>query len=559
MERILIVEDNEELRFDIKQVAEKKFSNCKYIEASTVQEATELMNKVLFRLVITDLKLPEKTGLIADSVGGVIVAKKAKKRDPATQVIAISSFKKYLKEIIRIKSEMPDGIHTVDRSRPDVYLDILEVEIKNALQLYERERRQNQQSIVLSLPDRRGGKPTIKRSGADAERSRKGLEIEPQVLKAASAAIGSLVYVGETEYRKAMSQYMGRHIWNRTFRDHEVLLWNLGVAQGRINNDYNLIFNIESKSDALDLPLELIHDGKGSFDGKGYLALRHPICRRIRGANPEARGVDNLPSLMENLRNENHYDKTLRILLIAANTASDDLGPIPMVDNEIDHIEKFIKKLEPLPFKIRIKVDKLNTWDISEKNLLNKLQEGFHIIHYAGHGTYDDRSPDNSSIYAWSKACSESDWSNVANESNLWYSDNPSKRTDFIRKIVGLKGDICPINTSELSSKIAESPPSLVFLSCCHSARAGFTKDFVFNNSLGMVDAIVRAGVPAVVGHRWPLVDDLTSLKFVEEFYTKLLTDYTPEQAIFWARKAISNKIPDWASAILVVQSSTHE
>jgi CHAT domain-containing protein len=69
------------------------------------------------------------------------------------------------------------------------------------------------------------------------------------------------------------------------------------------------------------------------------------------------------------------------------------------------------------------------------------------------------------------------------------------------------------------------------------------------------MDAVVRTGVPITVGHRWPLVDNESSGRFVKTFYEKLLADYSPEQALFWARRAVMQDDPTWASAVMVVQN----
>jgi hypothetical protein len=69
------------------------------------------------------------------------------------------------------------------------------------------------------------------------------------------------------------------------------------------------------------------------------------------------------------------------------------------------------------------------------------------------------------------------------------------------------------------------------------------------------MDAIAWAGVPIVVGHRWPLIDGRSSVKFVKTFYERLLAEYPPEQALLWARKEVQVDDPTWASAVMIVQS----
>ena len=76
----------------------------------------------------------------------------------------------------------------------------------------------------------------------------------------------------------------------------------------------------------------------------------------------------------------------------------------------------------------------------------------------------------------------------------------------------------------------------------------------MYSKSLGLVDSIVRAGVRIVVGHRWPLIDDEPSVRFVKTFYQRLLSEYPPDDALFWARKSVEDHDAVWASAVMVHQ-----
>jgi CHAT domain-containing protein len=69
-----------------------------------------------------------------------------------------------------------------------------------------------------------------------------------------------------------------------------------------------------------------------------------------------------------------------------------------------------------------------------------------------------------------------------------------------------------------------------------------------------LLEAVVDAGVPVVVGNRWPVVDDEDSVNLVVEFYRKLLSGFPPERALWWARRVVRQSHPSWASAVMIDQ-----
>jgi CHAT domain-containing protein len=77
-----------------------------------------------------------------------------------------------------------------------------------------------------------------------------------------------------------------------------------------------------------------------------------------------------------------------------------------------------------------------------------------------------------------------------------------------------------------------------------------------FSKWLGLVDAVVKSGVPIVMGHRWPLIDGASSTRFVQTFYQRLLSQYPPDQALLFARQAVAADDPTWASSVMVMQTA---
>lgn len=533
-ERILIVEDNENLRYDLRRQVNKAHPGCEIWEVTNEFEAIELVGKALFGLILVDINL-QKEG------GGFDVLRAAKQREQNTQVIVVTSFP--TDRHIRLVKEM-DGFVYVNRNTP-YYLELLDQEVGAALRLFEYRQQQRRVGLLLDLPEGAAQVPRVHillSHYQDVRASRRPLVLNLDLLKGATAAIGSLVYIEEPEQRNALAQFVGRHIWNRLFRDHETLLLALGEAAGLARDPADLPIRVKSGSEALDLPLELIHDGRG------YVALRHPFVRVISDAPPVA---PMLPTLLEKLANQ---ETPLRILLLASDTCSLELGPIPLVDDEVDSIYTRLQKILPLPFGPEVKVEVVHSWESNREQVLQKLRRGYHIIHYAGHGVYDRSNPGNSKLYFWERSCQEIEWRTMRGDLEPWYGSH-AQRNQATARARSLRGELQGVTARELANCFAQSAPSLVYLNCCQSAQSGGVQHRVFSKSLGLMDAVVRTGVPIVVGHRWPLLDSDSSVKFVEMFYSKLLAEYSPEQALFWARREVPEDDPTWASAVMVVQS----
>ena len=66
MARILIIEDEEPIRFILKNMLEEK--GYEVLEASNGEVGTSIFESAPVDLVITDLYMPEKTGLLAQSI-----------------------------------------------------------------------------------------------------------------------------------------------------------------------------------------------------------------------------------------------------------------------------------------------------------------------------------------------------------------------------------------------------------------------------------------------------------------------------------------------------------
>ncbi len=84
----------------------------------------------------------------------------------------------------------------------------------------------------------------------------------------------------------------------------------------------------------------------------------------------------------------------------------------------------------------------------------------------------------------------------------------------------------------------------------------GPREQLVRHDFLGLADAIVQAGVPAVLGFRWP-VSDHAALEMCQAFYRSLAQHGEPDVALLDARRNVYRENADdpaWLSPILIVQ-----
>jgi CHAT domain-containing protein len=269
------------------------------------------------------------------------------------------------------------------------------------------------------------------------------------------------------------------------------------------------------KTDLLRVPFECILDG--SFEAANHLVLRHPIARTIINNRPI-----NLVPISPGLFNDiSAKGEKLKVLLIASNTEP----PIPAVDREIKTLSRSIKFLfrrQDVLTEIKVILANQATYD-KVKTVLRKCD--YHIIHFAGHCNYDPDAPSASYFPLWEKR----------NKQGI------PKR----------------LSVAEIHQLLQGSDTRFVYLSCCRGADTGAATKLLDAEFLGMADSIIRAGVPAVLGFRWP-VSDSGALTLALEFYESLAEQGQLDTALLHARSEVAARNPDditWLSPILIMQA----
>ena len=254
--------------------------------------------------------------------------------------------------------------------------------------------------------------------------------------------------------------------------------FSLGLGQ---RPPQNMHIKFRVPREYLALPLELLHDGKD------WLALKHPLAKFITGEQVRR------SLLSEKLR----QDHELRALLVAANVSGEisvngkgySLPTLRQLDNELDEILLILQQATRdmgVQFRPRILRGEEATYPEVRRELKTG---GYDLLHYSGHASHDGAQPDSNAL--------------------------------FLRESID-NGTPHALTAGELKSLLENSMLRFAYFSCCAGAIQADESDLSHHDFLGIVDAAVQAGLPSVLGMRWP-VSDKSARLLARAFYASLL------------------------------------
>ena len=298
----------------------------------------------------------------------------------------------------------------------------------------------------------------------------------------------------------------GRHLYDSLMRSNENLSKQLEVARQITRHPDVLSLNFIGPRNHLGMPYELLHDNNVP------LAVKYPLSRQISGVISQK--PQKLDSLMRVLLKDR---KPLKILLMASNTGG------LTADNEVTELAELFK--ETWPGKSEINV--LNTDDASIAEVEKVMRRcRYHIVHFAGHSQFDFEKPENSGL--------------------------------FIYRDKNRGGGVGILSARQIAQLLTDSETMFCYLSCCVGAMVGSMQRLRDDDYLGVIDAVVHAGVPYALGYRW-YVTDSGSRRFATSFYEKMLSERcVPEQAALHARSQLYGRDGNdetWTSPIIVSQN----
>ncbi len=169
--------------------------------------------------------------------------------------------------------------------------------------------------------------------------------------------------------------------------------------------------------------------------------------------------------------------------------------------------EWLIQALGNLPAKGKVLIEFLEVGSLNEIELA--LEEGkYHIVHMSTHALFRDEQ---------------------------WLEERLTKeiKSTGLLQLETDTGKLHYVSSREITSIINKySSIKLVLLSACETARA---------EELGIIGSLIHAGVPCVIGMRYPISDSMASL-FTSKLYKYLCQGESIHRSLFSARQAIQNK-----------------
>ena len=304
-----------------------------------------------------------------------------------------------------------------------------------------------------------------------------------------------------------------RHIFRENmefYRKFERLVEKVGGLQ-----NIRIRFIVEEETHAV--ALEAIFGPHELQSREDYWMLHAPIYRSIRDC-PGYR----YPLFHQDDRAMKGRDINVLIIesptegIVTLNGLEKQLSRLNNVVRECDFLEEYFHRVKDAG-NVHIGAIKRVSAEAPEAPMLEALRKTlgkenphWHIVHYAGHS----------------------------------YFDLPTKEGFVFFPGAGDRIDI--VKADKFSAWLRDADTRFIFLSSCHSSEAGF------------VLAMARTEIPAIVGFRWDIEDDM-AVAYTEMFYRALFEgdDRCLEHAFLKARKGIyeDNPLnPIWAAPVLVIQ-----
>lgn len=307
------------------------------------------------------------------------------------------------------------------------------------------------------------------------------------------------------------SKDQGMELYGKLFSDPEVID-RYGRIRGALKKREYLRLRFPSSRELLRVPIEFLNDTRD------FLVLQYPLSRSLVGNDV---AVSNRSPLGSAFLNDLHrQNNPLSVLLIASDTPPG----LPHVDEEVRQVEETLHDIaEEKGISLSLKI--LSSDDATFEAVNEEISNGdYHIIHYAGHAAASEEQPENSCLHLWTG----------------------------VRQTGAIKEANCSMLQRWFDA--AESV-RFVYLSCCMGAAQDSPQQLMTNNFLGIADSLIQARIPAVLGHRWPIVDS-DARGFSVSFYRNLLRHGEVDIALLHARREAADHRDDrsWLSPILILQ-----
>jgi CheY-like chemotaxis protein len=256
----------------------------------------------------------------------------------------------------------------------------------------------------------------------------------------------------------------GRDVYKAILQsDPDFLLqWGALSEPFLLNAPERVTLRFRGPVEDLVLPFELINDGQGL-----PWSVRHPVSRQISNASTSG---DTWRSFLAKRRGQ-----SIRALLLAGDEAA------------TGEVQQVAERLRTHCGDLGVGID-ITPSDLSRPATLEDAEEwlgqkSHDLVHYAGHGVFHTKAPELSYL--------------------------------VFRRQDGGPGKLTTIGLHRL---LTGSRVQFLYLSCCCGAEIGDPAVLGVNSFVGLIHAAVLAGVPSVLGYRWPVVG-VSAERFAASFY----------------------------------------
>jgi hypothetical protein len=288
------------------------------------------------------------------------------------------------------------------------------------------------------------------------------------------------------------SMDLGGPLFESVFSEDIMLTWQRSQDQARDHGDgLRLRLRLTDAPSIAGLPWELLYDRRGnSFIAQSE---RTPVVRYLEVPQP--------PRPLA-------VDGALRILAVISSPTD-----LPELDVEAEW-RRVQDALESRVAAGTVKLDRLPAPTVQALSAWLR-QNDVHILHFIGHGDYDERIQDGV----------------------IYFQDRYGRSTKVSPTVLG------PYLRDH-------DPLRLVLLNACQSARVDSTDPFS-----GMAQGLVQQDCTAVVAMQFPISDGAATT-FTGEFYGALADGFPVDQAATSARKAlIAEYAAEWATPVLFLRA----
>jgi hypothetical protein len=316
-------------------------------------------------------------------------------------------------------------------------------------------------------------------------------------------------------------QEIGSDLFREIVLAHPEVQGGFMAGVGRARRDESLVLTFKCPRELLSLPVEFLYAVDFISDWEDHLALNHPMTKYVTGVYFRHRP----------LPRDFYLNKDVRLLFLASNThgcvfmsgKEGYLPKIPGVEEELGELETLLNGLRETG-KIHCQFDFMHTADLTYQEAKRLLASNrYDLVHYAGHGAFSSEKVEDSALFFWK--------------------DEPGSQ-------------VIAMTINELKDLVKDTRLRFFYLSCCKGAEVGDELQLLDNDFLGIMDGLVVAKIPAILGMRWPLSDEGAKV-LAHAFYETLFQTGAIDLALFNARRAVAcrNKNDEtWASPILVLQ-----